>query len=50
MFFKHALAQAAQKPIFELTSKDGVVGGHIAYVKNCKKEFDEIAQNFLKAL
>lgn len=44
------LAQASQKPIFELTSKDGVVGGHIAYVKNCKKEFDEIAQNFLKAL
>lgn len=25
------LAQAAQKPIFELTSKDGVIGGHISY-------------------
>lgn len=44
------LAQASPKAYFELTSKDGVVGGHIAYVKNCKKEFDEIAQNFLKAL
>jgi len=25
------LAQAAQKPIFELTSQDGVIGGHIEY-------------------
>ena len=44
------LAQAAQKPIFELTSKDGVIGGHISYVNECKKEFIEIANKFLEVL
>lgn len=44
------LAQAAQKPIFELTSQDGVIGGHISYVKDCKKEFLEISNKFLEVL
>ena len=42
------LAQDAQKPIFELTSKDGVIGGHISYVKDCKKEFESIASRFME--
>lgn len=44
------LAQAAQKPIFELTSIDGVVGGHIYYVDNCKNEFETIATTFCNLL
>lgn len=40
------MAQSSQKPIFELTSKDGVIGGHISYVNECKAEFEEIANNF----
>ena len=39
-------AQAAQKPIFELTAADGVVGGHLNSVKTCSDEFAEVASVF----
>lgn len=44
------LAQDAQKPIFELTSKDGVIGGHISYVRDCKKEFEDISHRFIELI
>ena len=37
------LAQEAKKPVFELTSNDGVIGAHYQYVKECLDEFVEIA-------
>ncbi|EGM68694.1 ParA family protein [Shewanella sp. HN-41] len=42
------MAQDAQKPIYELTSQDGVVGGHHEYVKNCNNEFRELALKFIE--
>lgn len=44
------MAQTSQKPIFELTAKDGVIGGHIVYVKECGREFEEIAEKFCDIL
>jgi cellulose biosynthesis protein BcsQ len=44
------MAQAALKPIFELTSKDGVVGAHHDYVKSCHAEFEELASKFIQAI
>lgn len=40
------LAQSALKPVFELTTVDGVVGGHIEYVRRCLKEFEDISDKF----
>lgn len=44
------LAQSALKPVFELTYSDGVVGGHIEYVKNCLKEFEETSKKFISII
>jgi cellulose biosynthesis protein BcsQ len=44
------MAQAALKPIFELTSKDGVVGAHHDYVKACRNEFKEMATKFIATI
>lgn len=44
------LAQEAQKPVFELTSKDGVIGGHYQYVEDCRKEFIEIANTIVRRI
>ncbi len=44
------LAQVALKPVFELTSTDGVVGGHIQYVKDCLDEFENIAEHFTQII
>lgn len=41
------MAQDAQKPIYELTSQDGVVGGHHEYVRNCNREFQVLAEKFI---
>jgi cellulose biosynthesis protein BcsQ len=42
------MAQDAQKPIYELTSQDGVVGAHHEYVDRCEKEFQVLANCFVK--
>lgn len=39
------MAQDSLKPIFELTSQDGVIGGHYQYVDSCRTEFQAIANN-----
>lgn len=39
------MAQEALKPVFDLTASDGVVGGHIAYVRECRKEFNDITHS-----
>lgn len=43
-------AQDALKPIFELTSRDGVVGAHHAYVRECSSIFDDLANRFITAV
>lgn len=40
------LSQTAHKPIFELTSVDGIVGAHFAKVKDFKKVMNGIAERF----
>lgn len=44
------MAQAALKPIFELTSNDGVVGAHHDYVKGCRAEFKAMAKHFIATI
>ena len=44
------LAQEAQKPVFELTNKDGVIGGHYQYVEGCLKEFKDIAYEIVRRI
>lgn len=44
------MAQKAQKPIFELTSSDGVVGSHNNTVKSCRDKFESIASAFIRIL
>lgn len=44
------LAQDALKPIFELTSNDGVRGAHHGYVSDCNDIFDELASNFISSI
>lgn len=41
------MSQSAHKPIFSLTSTDGVVGSHFSKVANFKQIMKEIAQNTL---
>ncbi len=41
------MAQNALKPIFDLTAADGVVGGHMQYVRNCGDEFSNICKAFV---
>ena len=40
------LSQTAHKPVFELTSVDGIVGAHFAKVKDFKKVMNGIAEQF----
>lgn len=44
------LAQEAQKPVFELNSKDGVIGGHYQYVEDCLKEFEDTAKAIVERI
>lgn len=49
----HSLVPMSQdklKPIFELTTADGVVGGHVAYVKECGETYAAIAKKVCKKL
>ena len=41
------MAQSALKPIFELTTNDGVIGAHHEYVKNCFHEFEMLANEVI---
>lgn len=41
------LAQDSQKPVFELTNNDGVIGGHYKYVNECLNEFLDIAHKIV---
>lgn len=40
------LSQSAHKPVFELTSADGIVGAHFAKVKEFKGVMEHIAERF----
>lgn len=42
------MAQTSLKPIFELTSQDGVIGAHYQYVNNCESEFLDIADRLTR--
>jgi len=44
------LAQSALKPVFELTTVDGVVGNHIEYVRRCLREFEDISDKFISVI
>lgn len=44
------LAQEAQKPVFELTNKDGVIGAHYRYVQSCDEEFTNIANKIISLI
>ncbi len=37
------LAQDARKPMFQLTPKDGAIGGHASAVSDCYKQFNDLA-------
>ncbi len=41
------MAQNALKPIFDLTAADGIVGGHMQYVRSCDEEFNLICEEFI---
>jgi cellulose biosynthesis protein BcsQ len=41
------MAQAALKPVFELTAANGVVGAHHEYVRNCRREFEQMARKLV---
>ncbi|KOY81561.1 ParA family protein [Lysinibacillus macroides] len=42
------MAQTALKPIFELTSKDGVIGDHHRYVKDCKTNYTNLVLRIIE--
>lgn len=44
------LAQESQKPVFELTNKDGVIGAHYQYVENCLEEFEATANAIVERI
>lgn len=44
------LAQESQRPVFELTNRDGVIGGHYQYVEDCLKEFTGIANGIVNLI
>ncbi|MBI5636290.1 ParA family protein [Candidatus Micrarchaeota archaeon] len=44
------LSQSARKPIFELTSSDGIVGSHVDSVTNCNTEYSGIAKRIIDKL
>ena len=41
------MAQEAKKPMFQLTAADGIIGSHTQSVKNCKKDFWELAEKII---
>jgi chromosome partitioning protein len=41
-------AQAELKPIFELTSSDGIIGDHHKYVRSCGESFEELVDNIIQ--
>ena len=42
------MAQESRKPIFDLTSADGAIGGHAAAVNDARKDFRELAKIIIK--
>ena len=49
----HSLAPKSQdklKPIFELTSKDGIIGNHVQAVKKCEAEYAAISKKIIAKL
>jgi chromosome partitioning protein len=40
-------AQDVLKPIFELTSADGIIGDHHKYVRSCSESFEELVNNII---
>ncbi|QBG57085.1 chromosome partitioning protein [Bacillus amyloliquefaciens] len=41
------MAQSAMKPIFELISKDGIIGDHKNYVDDCSAIFEYLVKNII---
>jgi len=44
------LSQLANKPVFELQGKDGVVGSHFEKVKDAKRIFEAVTEEFLRRI
>lgn len=44
------MAMEARKPIFKLKPSDGAIGAHTYSVKDCEKDFRELADRILEAL
>lgn len=44
-----SLAQDARKPMFRLRPADGAIGGHMAAVNDCYRDFETLAQTILSA-
>ncbi len=44
------LAQEARKPIFQLTSADGAIGGHSYAVQEARGDFGTLAQRILDSM
>jgi hypothetical protein len=44
------MSQSSNKPVFELTSKDGIVGAHFAKVKDARRIFESVTEELLDRL
>ncbi|MFQ5671510.1 MAG: ParA family protein [Nitrospinales bacterium] len=44
------MAQDARKPMFELKSADGAIGGHVRFVADCYDEFEKLARKVLQKI
>lgn len=44
------MAQDARKPMFHLTAADGAIGGHSAAVRDCKGQFEKLAERILEGI
>jgi cellulose biosynthesis protein BcsQ len=42
------LSQDANKPMFDLTVRDGAIGGHQEYVRSCRANFEQLAQSLIE--
>jgi len=42
------MAQEANKPIFQLRPADGAIGAHVSAVKDCYRDFEELAHKIMK--
>ena len=38
------MAMEARKPMFELTPADGAIGAHTTAVRNCREDFQKLAE------